>query len=273
MVEKLAANPRKGNLAETLGTLLLQGVASVAPIPRTEDVGIDAVATLLRQDKLTLFAENSFNIQFKAASVKQLVFEDNHVKWLLSLELPFFVGSVDLSAARIDLFACHRLTQAIIEGHDYKSIVLDLEGSSEQKEEPKNGRRLCIGPPVLSWSVNDMSDKDFIRSSYAVLKPHLTTYQRNLELGRCGRFEQLAWETSRVPELVNVQMMAGPDTLQTAMSLALPYISACLLDLNGTGELELFDKLREVAAGMCDLGATPDPIIEEIGKLRDKKKQ
>ena len=64
MVEKLAANFRKGNVAETLGTVLLQGLASVAPIPRTEDVGVDVVATVLRQDQLTLFAENSFNAQF-----------------------------------------------------------------------------------------------------------------------------------------------------------------------------------------------------------------
>lgn len=50
MVGRLHARFRSGNIAEYLGVLLLKGIAAVPEVPRQEDVGIDAVANLLRQD-------------------------------------------------------------------------------------------------------------------------------------------------------------------------------------------------------------------------------
>lgn len=41
-------NLRSGDLAEQLGLYLIQSLSLVAPVPRTEDVGIDIVCTLLR---------------------------------------------------------------------------------------------------------------------------------------------------------------------------------------------------------------------------------
>jgi hypothetical protein len=264
---------RPGDIAESLGTVLLQGAALVAPVPRSEDVGLDVVATLLKKvDSYNVAAENSFYVQLKSKSVRSFEFTGPAVNWVLSLELPLFVGSVDTANSRIDLFVCHRLTQAIIEGHEYQTIVVDLDSQNEL-DGPKDGRKLCVGPAVHSWTVSEMADASFVEKTYSILKPHLEAARRNLELGRCKRFEQLAWKTGEVPELANIKMMGGPDSLQTAMNLMMPYLSACLLELNGTGHLGLFDKLRGVAADMCDLGATPDPILEEIGKLRDRKRQ
>ena len=50
MPSRLRTSFRSGNLAEQLGLLLLKGIAAVADVPRSEDVGVDAVATLLRRD-------------------------------------------------------------------------------------------------------------------------------------------------------------------------------------------------------------------------------
>jgi hypothetical protein len=50
-------NLRSGDVTEQLGTLLLQSLASVAPVPRTEDVGVDVVATLLEDFDRTSFVE------------------------------------------------------------------------------------------------------------------------------------------------------------------------------------------------------------------------
>jgi hypothetical protein len=42
-------NLRSGDLAEQLGLFLLQCVSLTAPVPRTEDVGIDVICTLIRK--------------------------------------------------------------------------------------------------------------------------------------------------------------------------------------------------------------------------------
>src|SRR4051812_47864665 len=103
-------NPRSGDINEELGAMLLKAFAAVAPVPRTEDVGLDGVATLLRDDgEGMLIAEDSFYVQFKSASVRTIAYKDQEAKWLRELKLPLFIGSVDRNAARISLFCTHRL--------------------------------------------------------------------------------------------------------------------------------------------------------------------
>src|SRR5205814_350867 len=87
-------------------------------VPRTEDVGIDVIATLLRQDGRKLFAEESFYAQLKAGSVEEVSFSSGSVDWLKSLRLPMFFGKTDLGSATLSLYSCHRL---LIHLHTYVS--------------------------------------------------------------------------------------------------------------------------------------------------------
>jgi len=54
---------------------LLKGIAAVAEVTRPEDIGLDAIATLLRLDNDgNFYAEDSFVVQLKADSVTSSVF-------------------------------------------------------------------------------------------------------------------------------------------------------------------------------------------------------
>lgn len=82
-------NLRSGDLAEATALLLLQQVALVAPVPRTEDVGIDAVVTLHRAvDAKRLVAEDSLFVQIKSDSVTRIDYTGDEVRWLYALDLP-----------------------------------------------------------------------------------------------------------------------------------------------------------------------------------------
>jgi hypothetical protein len=62
-------NLRSGDLHEELGILLLKEVALVAPVPRQEDAGSDAFATLIRPEgSRRLISDVSFMVQLKSAS-------------------------------------------------------------------------------------------------------------------------------------------------------------------------------------------------------------
>lgn len=81
---------RGGDLAEGLGLELLRPFAFIAPVPRPEDVGIDAVATVFRPDNHRLIAEDSFLVQVKAASIRKIQYGGEQLDWLRTLKLPFF---------------------------------------------------------------------------------------------------------------------------------------------------------------------------------------
>ncbi len=70
---KRIRNYRAGDRAEDLGIFLLKAFCAVAPIPRQEDFGLaDAVATLLRAEGRFWYAEDSFLVQFKSRTEKNL---------------------------------------------------------------------------------------------------------------------------------------------------------------------------------------------------------
>src|SRR3954470_20227230 len=105
MAGRLGANLRSGNMAEALGILLLKGIAAVADVPRTEDVGLDAVASLLRRDEDgNCYAEDNFVVQLKSDSATSIEYRDHELEWLLAQSLPMFIGLVSLRDSRLSLY-------------------------------------------------------------------------------------------------------------------------------------------------------------------------
>src|SRR5436305_1267738 len=102
MPGRLRTSFRSGNLAEDLGLLLLKGIAAVAEVARPEDVGLDAVANLLRRDADgNCYAEDSFLLQLKAESVTSLEYKDHELTWFLGQTQPMFIGRVSLARSEI----------------------------------------------------------------------------------------------------------------------------------------------------------------------------
>lgn len=121
-------NLRSGDVVEQLGLLLLQNLALVAPVPRTEDVGVDAVVTLLEDlDSYRLVATNSFFVQIKSDSVKEISYKEEQVNWLFGLELPFFIASVNKANSSLNLFCCHRLSDAYITNKKREEIIIRFD--------------------------------------------------------------------------------------------------------------------------------------------------
>src|SRR5438093_7366742 len=97
MPGRLRTSFRSGNLAEHLGLLLLKGIAAVADVPRTEDIGLDAVATLLRRDNDgNCYAEETFVVQLKSDSEKSIDYRDHGLSWFLGQSQPMFIARVSL---------------------------------------------------------------------------------------------------------------------------------------------------------------------------------
>src|SRR5213593_2535807 len=102
MPGRLRTSYRSGNLAEHLGLLLPRGIAAVAEVARTEDVGLDAVATLLRRDPDgNCYAEDGFVVQLKSYSQTSIEYRDHELSWLLGQSQPMFIGRVLLPESRI----------------------------------------------------------------------------------------------------------------------------------------------------------------------------
>ncbi len=229
-------NLRSGDLHEELGIFLLKAVALVAPVPRQEDVGNDAFATLVRPEGgRRLIPDLSFLVQLKSASVTSVSYTTkDEMAWVSALESPLFIGRVDLKQARIELFTTLRLHQILLEsGHEGAELLLDpgdetpakpkasraKPGRTRKKVKSANNapstsnvRRANLGPPVHAWSMADMTKADFLSRSYAVLRPHVETLRRNRSLRGIQSQKLLRWETGQPPTDHGEMMLVAPQS-------------------------------------------------------------
>ncbi|QHD04234.1 hypothetical protein [Pseudomonas sp. R76] len=221
-------NLRSGDLAEQLGTLLLQNLALVAPVPRTEDVGVDVVTTLLEDFDNRLFkATNSFYVQIKSSSVDSIEYENDEVDWLFALELPFFIARVNKRLLGIELYCCHALHEAFVVNKGRRELRIEFGEGSEIDELMAPDAVVNVGPPVFSWSMDDVEKDTGLRAQFsAVCKAHIEIAKLSMELRRVGRVETLTWEVNQLPKVVGFRSLdpQSPEKILDISNLAIPYL-------------------------------------------------
>lgn len=191
-------NLRSGDIAESVAIVMMQSFALVAPVPRTEDVGTDAVVTLLRKyDKTRLIAEDSFFVQIKSESVSDVTYEGDQVGWLYSLDLPLFFASVNQTTGTLKLYCAHELSEAYIMNHERTRFVIEFTDKSDWNDLPsRNDERVSIGPPVFEWTLSQCADSNVADRFYEIIKGHVQIAKDNLRTRKLGWVNYLAWTTN-----------------------------------------------------------------------------
>lgn len=253
-------NLRSGDLHEELGLFLLKAVALVAPVPRQEDVGNDAFATLIRPEgNRRLIPDLSFLVQLKSASVTSVSYTTpDEMAWVSALDAPLLIGRVDLKQSRIELFTTLRLHQILLESsHQGVELLLDL--ASEGSTTP-NVRRANLGPPIHAWSMANLNEPDFLARSHAVLRPHVEALRRNRSLRGIQAQRMLRWETGQPPTDNGEMMLVSPQSeiADTLRDMA-PHARRLMMELGSKKRYGDFPVMLAFFDLMQRWGADPDP--------------
>jgi hypothetical protein len=251
---------RSGDLSEELGILLLKSIAAVASIPRPEDFGLDAIATLLRSEDELLYAEESFYVQFKSSAIHEITYSGHEAVWLKHLELPFFIGSVDRASTTLSLFSTHRLTR-LLSGESPETICLRLESPAENEKLIATSIR--VGPPILTWSMTDAGSAAFAELAYPVLKPLLQTEHLNLRYRSAHYAETITWITNQPPSSEKTPIFhTFSDTRDRAVSVMKsmsPQVTVLAFDCLLRGNRSEFRTILDLVELMRRNGFDPDP--------------
>jgi hypothetical protein len=241
-VGKRIRNFRAGDRAEDLGVFLLKTFCAVAPIPRQEDFGLaDAVATLLRPDGKFWYAEDSFLVQLKSRTEKNVELEGAVFQRWLNQELSVFVGRVNLLDNTIELFT---LGTALFDRrvHDANGLVVWLvDGRDELRDSVLH---LKLEKPILTWSVGDTEDADFTDRSYAILKHWLGLERWNRRYFRAGVAREIVWDTNKKPEVGQIIHTWTPALGHAALADIEPLVE--LLGLHCRRHPELWSRVHAV---------------------------
>jgi hypothetical protein len=220
MPGRLGRNLRRGHRAERLGVERLGAFCAVAPVPQSEDIGFDAVATVLRLEGRFWMAEGSFCIQFKARSVREIPYNQAEYEWLRTLALPLFIGSVDLKSQTVALYTTHNIA-CRIDAHSYQSVVLRLDPPSQIE-----GRVLheYLGEPILRWTPRQAESKKFQKRAHSVLAAWVGIEQLHHPLRTIRTTELVRWQTNEIPNAAGMMLTGHPDDLRRDIAAAAPYL-------------------------------------------------
>jgi len=263
-------NLRSGALCEGLGLELLRPFAFVAPVPRTEDVGVDAVATLSRRVGRRLIAEESFLVQVKSASVRSLLFEGEELDWLRALRLPYFLQSVELATSTVELWSL-ALATTHPNFRDRKSLTVHLDKS--KFDISSDGMHVWLGRPILRWKPSDAVSEKFQARAYRVLKRWMDIEADAIAMRALGMTRPVRWRTNQRPKLTGAHaIMHHPSQLRAVLNRVCPYIqtlSSLVTPSNEEGD-DLLAGLLLVSEFMRRNGVDPDPngIMKAFARLR-----
>jgi hypothetical protein len=241
-MSKRIRNYRSGDRAEDLGIFLLKAFCAVAPIPRQEDFGLaDAVATLLRPEGKFWYAEDSFLVQFKSRTEKEVELTGPVFDRWLTQDLSILVGRVNLLEDTIELFT---LGTTLFDRrvHDANGLVVWLIDGEEGLRD--GVLHLKLEKPILKWSVSDTENSDFTDQSYVILKHWLGLERWNRRYFRAGVAREILWETNRMPAVGQAVHTWTPAHGQVALADIEPLVE--LLGLHCRRHPELWSRVHAV---------------------------
>lgn len=300
-------NTREGYLHENLGCHLLRSISVVAQVPAYDDVGIDALATLLRpRVKQLKYAEGgTFGVQFKAESVEAIrynwdakegkVKDMGHLEWLNDLEIPFFIGVIDPEKASLALYTTQLLYECLLSDHRIEAVDLvftreaagaeDVDEDGLKKNVDVAGVVLedvkvenitqpvvYLGPPILKFDIFTIRRKWFHKRAYDVMKAWLEIQTDNGLSRRLGYMDKVQWKTCAIPKRRGLKHSInplGPDVCTDVLKALRTPIRCLAYELLAKGEGSEEAPVEDVMKVMRKYGLDPDAegLIDQVRKV------
>lgn len=262
------ANTRSGDLAEGMGIEMLRSIALVAPVPRPEDVGVDAFATLLkpREGHTLPAAPETFAVQIKSWDTKAFAIDSRRRKFLLEMRLPLLFVRVDRFTPRVAIYSSNELLNYLLWNNS--EIMVSFNG---------NGSDFILNESVTEWSTGDQSQESWHDNMYVCVLEHLTRLTQAAEERLIGG--RLSFSEGYVTRGVDSQVMTNRlkrlfqglklstkeqilENPQSEISYVLEDLLRAMVD-NGIADRCEIKNLEQIRASQFDLSKGSYEVIRE----------
>lgn len=227
MTRRLTKNLRKGHLAEDVGISFLRNFCAVAQVRQEDDLGIDAICTLLKPHKKFLIAEETFMVQIKSKSVREIEYTGDEIDWLLEQDLPLFILSVDFKNGDIELFTTNPIFGLIVKNVDSANLKLDLKGGlliHDRIQVDEKHAEIAIGPPILKTSELKAREDSNSEEIYKLIKTWVSNEINQIGFRKLKKARLAEWETWEEPKYRGGVSTGSSSNVQNDMSIIAPYI-------------------------------------------------
>lgn len=248
-----ATNIRKADIAEDLGKLLLRQFCSLAPITKADDFGIDTIATILKIDEksaLRELANKTFGIQFKSKSVREIEFiKEYEYKWLLNLDYPYFIGSVDIKDSSMKIYSLHIINCLPALNKNCNGLILTLD-ELDKNSKQKGILTLSLGDPVLTLKISETANTKLVYEKRDILSEWVNKEYDNIKVRNIGLTKGYNWKTNELPFFDTVNKIFTSTEDLSIYNESFDFIDAVLT------ELKMFNKDKYLQKGINTINTT-----------------
>ncbi len=250
---------------------MLRRFAAVAPVPREEDFGIDAICTALRPEGRKLMAENTFAVQIKSESETRIKMNEDACRWLRKLDIPIFLLKVNLKHARATLYSYE---WAMIQPADFsikagtRYLVTKIPAKRRQnvtsqpyllsykdgKPEGVDANWRWLGPPIVSFKLHELTEDAHVDYIRGLIRQWGAQVAECINSRKHDIHHQLAWETGKPPKKTSLMVQSLPEDALAVFTALFPLVVKAEGALRTTWTRELKDAFDAIKGKAAELG-------------------
>jgi hypothetical protein len=201
---------RFGSSTEILVESCLNAIAFTSRVPRQEDVGHDFFCILSELRDGLVWAGPSFTVQAKSNS-SRLVFKKPHqVRWVKSLENPFFIAVGNRDKLRVDIYSTWARLNGFLR-RTAKRVILKPGPPTRNRSNPwtaEDGSEqiIALGAPIISATIGEFLDERRATELRKILWQWIAVDRQNIVNSETGMY----WVTG--PQTYTTNQPIAPGT-------------------------------------------------------------
>ena len=187
MAGSIAANLHEGSRSEYLAQFVFSSFGTAIPVPHQEDTGLDIYCTLLERDGQRAWPRAYYSVQVKSTTEPWVFNGPESVRWIIEHPLPIFLCIVQKPEATIRVY--HTTPRFAVWALPTHPNRLELIPGTETKARTVDwvtGDTFKLEAPILSFTIQEVLDRDFSIQVAEVLKFWIDYDVENLFRIKCG---------------------------------------------------------------------------------------
>ena len=175
---------------------------------------------------------------------------------------------VDKKSSKLDLYPTHKLCDVFIGLNKFNKVTVRPESKGNEAGLIEDQSiEIFLGPPLLSFGMDRVSDAEFSQRAYHLLKKYLQLEQRNVNARHTRFVNHLSWKTNEVVELAgsanSLSKASQKEDLHNACEAIAPGLSLAKMYAKATNDKALSEAISEVTVRLTKIFTEKEYLNEE----------
>jgi len=203
----LAYNLREGFRSEHLAHYALSAFGPVTPFLREDDHGIDMICHIAKREGKMAIVGNAYGAQVKSGEPLVVYTGEQACEWLMRLQFPLFVVTVDKAASSVRVYSTWNLHLLLLPFQHNRAMprpqkvtLIGTNAAGPLGKPDCDTGDVPLGHPILDFPIDDLGDPPKREKYLEIMSEWVDMDARNYHFRLAGislAHGYIEWQTNR----------------------------------------------------------------------------